>query len=178
MLSSTFSKSLACCIVALLAASAPANATIFSASLNGTSENPVNEIIDEGASEVGEAFKRYSDEAERRRNLEGGQAYANIHDATFPSGKIPTFVFLIVGFVAGYGLRAAISQFRRAEARLRDHIDWDIGFRHVPTASSVNPPPSNGSNSRKSPKFENQLDPRACCDDLSRRVPMFELEKP
>ena len=178
MLSSTFSKSLACCIVALLAASAPANATIFSASLNGTSENPVNEIIDEGLrdSEVGEAFKRYSDEAERRRNLEGGQAYANIHDATFPSGKIPVegaFVFLIVGFVAGYGVRAVISQFRHAEARRHSR-----GFRHTPTASALLPPPSYEPSSRKSPKFQNQLDPRACCDDLSRRVPMFELEKP
>jgi len=176
MLSPTLSKSLACCIVALLAASAPANATIFSASLNGTSENPVNEIIDEDASEVGEAFKRYSDEAERRRNLEGGQAYANIHDATFPSGKIPVegaFVFLIVGFVAGYGVRAVISQFRHAEARRHSR-----GFRHTPTASALLPPPSYEPSSRKSPKFQNQLDPRACCDDLSRRVPMFELDKP
>ena len=158
MVSSTFSKSLACCIVALLAVSAPAN-TIFSASLNGASENPPpNEII-EGLLrdfEVGEALKRYGDGPERRRNLEGGQAYAKIHDATFSSDKMPlAFVFLIVGLVAGYSLRAAISQFRRAEARLRDHIDWDIGFRHVPTASSVNPPPSNGSNSRKSAKFQN-----------------------
>ena len=158
MLSSAFSKSFACCIVALLAASPPANATIFSASLNGTSENPVNETIDEGLRgfEVGEALKRYGDEAERRRNLEGEQAYANIHDATFPSGKFPVegaFVFLIVGFVAGYGLRAAISQFRHAEARRHNR-----GFRHTPTASALLPPPSYGPSSRKSPKFENYAD--------------------
>src|SRR6516165_10592026 len=151
MLSSALSKSLACCIVALLAASAPANATIFSASLNGTSENPVNEIIDEGLRgfEVGEALKRYGDEAERRRNLEGGQAYANIHDTTFPSGKFPVegaFVFLIVGFVAGNGLRATISQFRHAEARRHNR-----GFRHTPTASALLPPPSYGPSSRNRP---------------------------
>ena len=94
--------------------------------------------------------------AERRRNLEGGQAYANIHDTTFSSGKFPVegaFVFLIVGFVAGYGLRATISQFRHAEARRHNR-----GFRHTPTASALLPPPSYGPSSRKSSKFENYAD--------------------
>jgi len=122
MLSSTFSKSLACCIVALLAVSAPAN-TIFSASLNGASENPPpNEII-EGLLrdfEVGEALKRYGDGPEHRRNLEGGQAYAKIHDATFSSDKMPlAFVFLIVGLVAGYSLRV-VNKHKGRNERLSD----------------------------------------------------------
>jgi hypothetical protein len=66
-------------------------------------------------------------------------------------------VFVIVGIVAGYSFREAISQFRSAMAGRRDrHIDWDVGpenFSHIPTASSVFPPPPYGPSFGKSSKL-------------------------
>ena len=159
MLSPTLSKSLACCIVALLAASAPAN-TVFGASLNGA--NPPNEIDFLRAFEARQALKRYGDEPERRGNLEEGLAHANIHDATLRSSEIPvglSVVFLIVGFVCGFTLRAAISQFRRAKTGGDSHIThWDVSsesFSPIPTASAAPAPPRYGPSSRKSPQLQN-----------------------
>jgi hypothetical protein len=67
-------------------------------------------------------------------------------------------VFMFIAFVAGYGLRAAISHVHRAKEGRDRRIDWDIAsenFNNIPTASSLFPPPSYGTSSRKSPKFKN-----------------------
>ena len=62
------------------------------------------------------------------------------------------FIFVILAFVAGYGFRAVISKVRHAMAGRDKHIDWDVAsesFNHIPTASSVFPPPSYGPQSWK-----------------------------
>ena len=68
--------------------------TIFNASLNGTSENPVNEIIDEGLRgfEVGEALKRYGDESrtpQKSRGRAGLRQHSRYHlfQRQVPSGR-------------------------------------------------------------------------------------------
>jgi hypothetical protein len=67
------------------------------------------------------------------------------------------FILLIAAFIAGYSSRALISKVHRAMAGRRDrHIDWDVGsesFSHIPTASSVFPPPPYGPSSGKSFKL-------------------------
>jgi len=50
----------------------------------------------------------------------GGTNYQGVSLVVLLKGSEPmglAFVFLIVGFVAGYSVREAISQFRRARAR-------------------------------------------------------------
>ena len=67
-------------------------------------------------------------------------------------------VFVFLAFVAGYCVRAAISRVHRAMAGRDRHIDWDVAsenFSHIPTASSLAPPPSYGPSFGKSPKFKN-----------------------
>ena len=65
-----------------------------------------------------------------------------------PRDTIPVelvFIFVILAFVAAYGFRVVISKVRRAMSGRDTHIDWDIAsesFNHIPTASSVFPPPS------------------------------------
>ena len=65
-----------------------------------------------------------------------------------PRETIPVelvFIFVTLAFVAGYGFRVVISKVRRAMSGQDTHIDWDIAsesFNHIPTASSVFPPPS------------------------------------
>ena len=71
-----------------------------------------------------------------------------------PRETIPVelaFIFVILAFVAGYSFRAVISKVRRAMSGRDKHIDWDASetFNHIPTASSVFPPPSYGPQSWK-----------------------------
>jgi len=76
-------------------------------------------------------------------------------------GNIPVelaLVFMFLAFVAGYCVRAAISRVHRGMAGRDRHIDWDVAsenFSHIPTASSLAPPPSHGPSFGKSPKFKN-----------------------
>ena len=61
-------------------------------------------------------------------------------------------VLVFLAFGAGYGLRATISHVHRAMAGRDRHTDWDVAsesFNHIPTASSVFPPPSYGPQSWK-----------------------------
>ena len=54
-------------------------------------------------------------------------------------------ILVFLAFVAGYGFRVVISKVRRAMSGRDKHIDWDVAsesFNHIPTASSVFPPPS------------------------------------
>ena len=67
-------------------------------------------------------------------------------------------VFMFLAFVAGYCVRAAISRVHHQMAGRDRHIDWDVAsenFSHIPTASSLAPPPSHGPSFGKSPKFKN-----------------------
>jgi hypothetical protein len=67
-------------------------------------------------------------------------------------------VLMFLAFVAGYCVRAAISRVHHQMAGRDRHIDWDVAsenFSHIPTASSLAPPPSYGPSFGKSPKFKN-----------------------
>jgi len=67
-------------------------------------------------------------------------------------------VFIFLAFVAGYGFRAIISHVHRAMAGRDRHIDWDVAsenFSHIPTASSLAPPPPYRPSLGKPLKFKN-----------------------
>ena len=67
-------------------------------------------------------------------------------------------VFMFLAFVAGYGFRAAISRVHRGMAGRDRHIDWDVAsenFSHIPTASSLAPPPPYRPSLGKPLKFKN-----------------------
>jgi hypothetical protein len=62
-------------------------------------------------------------------------------------------VLMFLAFLAGYGLRATISHVHRAKAGRDRHIDWEVAsepLSHIPTASSLFPPPRYGPGSGKS----------------------------
>jgi len=77
------------------------------------------------------------------------------------SDNIPVelaLVLVFLAFGAGYGLRATISHVHRAMAGRDRHIDSEVAsenFSHIPTASSLFPPPSYGPSFGKWPKFKN-----------------------
>ena len=77
------------------------------------------------------------------------------------SDNIPVelaLVLVFLAFGAGYGLRVVISKVHRAMAGRDRHIDWEVAsepLSHIPTASSLFPPPRYGPGSGKSPKFKN-----------------------